>query len=128
MFKLITVTTLVLLSFDLLACQCSKYVLNPWESIEDFARNSTHSRVEILEENTELLNYYPTTYERLFARDFIGTSCGEEGPNGEAMFHCSNRFKGDFLLKFPKDNCEMKVQVTSTYTKIKLKKISSTCR
>jgi hypothetical protein len=128
MLKFITVTVIGLLSLDLLACQCSKYVLDPWPNLEDFAQNHAHPRAELLDENVEVLRYYPTTYERLFASDFRDTSCGNEGPNGEVMFHCSHRFKADMLLKFPKDKCEMKVQVTSTYGQVKIKKLSSSCK
>jgi hypothetical protein len=128
MFKIITVTVIGLLSFDLLACQCSRYVLNPWPNLEDFAKAQTHPRAELLEENVEVLRYYPTSYERLFAGDFRDTSCGDEGPNGEPMFHCSHRFKANLLLKFPKENCEIEVQVTSTYSKVKIKKNRSNCK
>ncbi len=127
MFKFITILALGLISLDLLACQCSKYPLSIEKVIEEFVLNQYGPRAKFGEEDIEWIKYYPTFYERNFAGEFMETSCGDLGPRGEPMFHCSWRDKNDLLIKFSKLNCETKIQVTSTYRRVKVKEIESSC-
>lgn len=128
MKQLIVGFLLVMFAFQVSACECSKYPLDSWESLKSYVVQNYGEELQDDESNMVWLKYYPTLYERLNAKDFIQTSCGEEGPNNEPMFHCSHREKNDYLIKFPKQNCEAKIQVLANYKKVKIKELSTTCK
>lgn len=126
--KTLTAIFLSLIVYNSYACSCSKYPLPAGETLEHYLMSRYGLQAKLEEENVTWLKYYPTMYEKLFSSDFLNTSCGEEGPNGEPMFHCSNRDKSEYLIKFPDMNCESVVRITSTYTRIKIKEVKTNCQ
>lgn len=126
--KTIIITLLIaFFAYEASACSCSKYPIDPTDHMQSFAINKWGPEAEILDENTTWLRYYPTIMDRYMMGDMRGTSCEGSGPNGEPMFHCTNRDKSDYRIKFPKLNCEVEIRVTSTYSKVKVKTLKSSC-
>lgn len=126
MKKLMLTLCLVLSSFNIWACSCSKYVLSHDTAIEQFVKNEFGRRAKIdLDQDVVLIKAYPSLIEKMDLFKFKGTSCEVRGPQDEFLYHCINKVKYDYLIKL--NNCEVVLRVKSTYSKVSSRLISKTC-
>lgn len=125
--KLLLTLSIALFSSYTLACSCSDYPLSHGEAIREFIANRYHEEITLEEKDVRWLAYYPTLTERMAWGTFRGTSCEGSGPNGEIMVHCARSRKSDYQVMLAGRGCEVVLRVKSTYKKVSVKEISSTC-
>lgn len=133
------ITTLVLVfSFGALACQCD-YGDSPLKdetpAIESALKKKFGDNIEISRDRlgsleTKWIKAYPFLEDRLFAREFRGTSCESRGPNNEELLPCSNRYKNDYEMSLKLASgktCKAVIQVKITTKKAQAKVLSTDC-
>lgn len=126
--KLLITCVLVLLSPRILACSCSDYPLSQGSAIREFIQNRYGHRIELNEHDLQWVAYYPSLEERVFWNSTRGTSCAGSGPNGEILAHCARSRKSDYLVVIAERNCQVVVRSKSTFKKVEVKELSSTCK
>ncbi|MBA2406037.1 MAG: hypothetical protein H0V66_14775 [Bdellovibrionales bacterium] len=125
--KFLIACVLVLFSARILACSCSDYPLSPEKSIQEYIQNQYGHKIELNEHDLRWIAYYPSLDERLFWNSTRGTSCEGSGPNGEIMAHCARARKSDYLVVIAERNCQVVVRARSTFKKVEVKEVNSTC-
>lgn len=126
--KLLITCALALFSSYTLACSCAEYPLSHDPAIRDYVQNKYDHYAQLSDEDIQWVAYYPSIGERMFWGSVRGTSCEGQGPNGEIMAHCSNARKSDYLVQIARKNCQVVLRVKSTFTKISVKELSTTCK
>lgn len=126
MQKFLLVTSL-LLSFSVIACECSEYPLDHGDAIVEYVKKNFDETVEADSSAVIWTAYYPSIEERITARSYRGTSCEGTGPRGELMFHCARSRNSDYRVLLAKKGCQITLKVKSGYKNISAKLLSSTC-
>jgi hypothetical protein len=125
--KLLIACVLVLFSSRILACSCSDYPLSQGSAIKEFIENRYGHTIELNDHDLRWVAYHPSLEERVFWNSTRGTSCAGQGPNGEIMAHCARSRKSDYLVVIAARNCQVVVRARSTFKKVEVKELESTC-
>jgi len=137
--KLIVLMSLLLASANVLACQCEideNDYIDPGPVVERLIKKSLGEGIEMKKNEygyptKEWIKAYPNLMDRQFARDNIGTSCENIGPNGEVLLPCKTKTKDDYryiLVKADGSECTADVQLKVAPKKVGAKLLKTTCR
>lgn len=137
--KLIVLMSLLLASANVLACQCESdddSYIDPQPVVERLLKKTLGQDITLKKDEygyaeEEWIRAYPNLVDRLFAREYIGTSCENIGPNGEVLMPCKTKTKDDYrykILKADQSECTADVQLKVAPKKVTAKILKTTCR
>lgn len=128
----------ILTSSSVLACQCESdgMELDPMPVVEKLLKKSLGDTITMQKDEygypkSDWIKAYPSILDRLFAREYIGSSCESRGPNNELLMPCPTKTKDDYryyLLKADGKECTATVQEKVSPKNVKVKLLSTTCR